>query len=70
METIDTVRADTLEKGDIVSYEGNLYEITGKVDDDILDYLITYSVIPVTNGDDEILIFEPFEFVDIFGYSY
>lgn len=65
-EVIDSVHADTLGKGDLVSLDGEFHQLRSNadVDDHGLVTVMTYNL---TNGDDEdSLVFEEQDMVDIY----
>lgn len=60
MEIIDNVRADTLEKGDMIAFGPVVCEIKEKDDEGDL--------IRIVSEDDREVFFIPFEMIGIYGY--
>lgn len=63
MNVIDKVTADTLEPGDKILYEGSEWEIISLDSDE--DDVLSFEACNRDNGDEDSIVFEPFEYVDL-----
>lgn len=61
---VDSTYGDSLAKGDIVFYEGDIHQITGGIEDD-LD-LVTYTTYNLETDDHDHVIYDPNDRVDIY----